>query len=306
MTLMNARSPLSRRGMLTVGAGAVLAGALPTSARAATTRGEEAVIRQLRELEEQHAARLGVYAQDTATGRVVRYRAQERFPVCSTFKTLAAAAVLHHLDTDGRFLAKRVHYTEKDTTDSGYAPVTAKPENLANGMTVAELCAATISQSDNAAGNLLLRELGGPSAITRYCRSIGDRTTRLDRWEPELNSAEPDRVTDTTSPSAIGRTYARLVLGDVLTPPDRRRLTGWLKATTTGAAKLRAGLPADWVVADKTGGGKYGTNHDVGLVWPPGRAPLVMAVLTTRHAPDALPDNALIARTATLLSNALA
>ncbi|MET9774634.1 class A beta-lactamase [Streptomyces sp. NPDC006367] len=300
----------SRRRVLALGAGAALATALTAggSAHAATPRdgGDGGdVVRRLRELERRHSARLGVYARDTATGRTVRYRAEERFPVCSLFKTLAAAAVLRDLDRDGEFLAERIRYTEKDVTDSGYAPVTGRPENLADGMTVAELCAATITHSDNAAGNLLLRELGGPTAITRFCRSVGDRTTRLDRWEPELNSAEPWRVTDTTSPSAIGQTYARLVLGDLLAPGDRERLTGWLLANTTGGAKLRAGLPPGWTVADKTGGGKYGSNHDVGITWPPEHPPVVMAVLTTKHEPDASPDNPLIAETAALLAEAL-
>ncbi|MEV0690541.1 class A beta-lactamase [Streptomyces sp. NPDC050388] len=305
---MNAAGkPSSRREVLALGAGAALATALPTSgnAHASTPEGGSEITRRLRELERWHSARLGVYARDTATGRTVRYRAHERFPVCSLFKTLAVAAVLRDLDRDGEFLARRIRYTGKDVTDSGHAPITGKPENLADGMTVAELCAATICYSDNTAGNLLLRELGGPTAITRFCRSVGDRTTRLDRWEPELNSAEPWRTTDTTSPSAVGRTYARLVLGTALAAGDRERLTDWLLANTTGGAKLRAGLPSDWTVADKTGGGMYGTNHDVGLTWPPGRSPLVMAVLTTKHEPDASPDNPLIAETATLLSRAL-
>ncbi|MFI6860870.1 class A beta-lactamase [Streptomyces sp. NPDC050421] len=294
--------------VLALGAGAALATALSASgsAHASTLHGNSEVVHQLKDLEQRHSARLGVYARNAATGRMVQYRGEERFPICSVFKTLATAAVLRDLDRDGEFLAKRLRYTEKDVSDSGYAPITGKPENLANGMTVAELCAATISYSDNAAGNLLLRELGGPAAITRFCRSIGDRTTRLDRWEPDLNSAEPWRTTDTTSPSAIGQTYARVVLGNALAPDDRKRLTDWLLANTTGGAKLRAGLPSDWAVADKTGGGNYGTNHDVGITWPPQHPPIVMAVLTTKHEPDAAPDNPLIAETATLLARALA
>ncbi len=296
----------SRRTVLALGTGALLAVAAPLrgSAYAETPRADE-LSRRLTDLEQQHSARLGVFAHDPATGRSVLHRADERFPMCSLFKTLAAAAVLRDLDHDGEFLAKRIRYTQKDVRDAGYAPVTGTPENLARGMTVADLCAAAISASDNAAGNLLLRELGGPTAITRFCRSIGDRTTRLDRYEPDLNSAEPWRITDTTSPRAIGQTYARLTLGTALTPKDRKRLTEWMRATTTGAEKFRAGLPSDWTVADKTAGGKYGTNHDAGLAWPPGRSPIVMAVLTTKREPDATADNPLIAKTAALLAKAL-
>ncbi|MEX2971879.1 class A beta-lactamase [Streptomyces sp. C184] len=307
MTVHATGKNTSRRTVLALGTGALLAGAAPLrgSAYAETPRADE-LSRRLTDLEQQHSARLGVFAHNTATGRSVLHRADERFPMCSLFKTLAAAAVLRDLDHHGEFLAKRIRYTTKDVRDAGYAPVTGTPENLARGMTVADLCAAAISYSDNAAGNLLLRELGGPTAITRFCRSTGDRITRLDRWEPDLNSAEPWRITDTTSPRAIGQTYARLTLGTALTPEDRRRLTGWLRATTTSGEKFRAGLPSDWAVADKTAGGKYGTNHDVGLTWPPGRSPIVMAVLTTKREPGATADNPLVAKTAALLAKALA
>ncbi|MFJ9343132.1 class A beta-lactamase [Streptomyces sp. NPDC101733] len=304
--------PASRRRAMGWGVGALLAASLPAgssasaSALAAPAGADAPVAYGLEEIEREHSARLGVYARDTATGRTVSYRADELFPMCSVFKAPAVAAVLRDLDHDGEFLAGRIRYTDQDVADSGYAPVTGRPENLAGGMTVEDLCAAAISSSDNAAANLLLRALGGPSAVTRFCRSIGDPTTRLDRWEPELNSAEPTRTTDTTSPYAIGRTYEELTLGSALAPADRTRLTDWLRATTTGEEKLRAGLPSGWGVADKTGSGRYGTSHDVGLAWPPGRPPVVIAVLTTKHDPDAAPDSPLIARTAALVAKALA
>ena len=161
--------------------------------------------------------------------------------------------------------------------------------------------------SDNCAANLLLRELGGPTAITRFCRSIGDRTTRLDRWEPELNSAEPGRVTDTSSPSAVGRTYAKLALGDGRTPRDRRQLTAWLLANTTSTNRFRAGLPEDWALGDKTGTGKYGATNDAGIAWIPDGAPVVLAVLSTMPdtEPDTPMDEPLVAKTAALLAKAL-
>ncbi|MFB6577319.1 MULTISPECIES: class A beta-lactamase [unclassified Streptomyces] len=291
----------SRRALLTVGAGVALAAALPVgTARAA------APVAGLRALEREYGARLGVYALDTGTGRTVVHRADERFPMCSVFKTLAAAAVLRDLDHDGTRLAQRIHYTLQDVTDAGGGSITERPENVAGGLTVAELCSAAIAQSDNAAANLLLRELGGPTTITRFCRSLGDRTTRLDRWEPELNTAEPWRETDTTSPRAIGRTYARLSLGDALEIGDREQLNRWLLSNTTSGDRLRAGLPKDWAVGDKTGAGSYGTNNNVGIAWPPGRPPLVLAILSTMPEATAPRDNTLIARTAKLLADTLA
>ncbi|WP_327327988.1 class A beta-lactamase [Streptomyces sp. NBC_01210] len=296
----------SRRTALALGAGTALSVALPLGGTAyALPGGDDGITSRLRELEQQHCARLGVFARNMRTGRMVAYRADERFPMCSLFKTIAAAAVLRDLDHDGEFLAKRIRYTAEYVEKSGYSPITGKAENLAGGMTVAELCDAAIRHSDNTAGNLLLRELGGPTAVTRFCRSIGDGKTRLDRWEPELNSAEPRRVTDTTTPRFIGRTYTRLTLGDALTSQDRERLTGWLLANTTSGDRFRAGLPADWIVADKTGGGRYGGNNDVGITWPPDGAPIVMAVLTTKHEEDASADHPLVASTAALLAAAL-
>ncbi|MEW1720150.1 class A beta-lactamase [Streptomyces sp. NPDC093109] len=297
---------------MALGAGTVLTAAAaatggPAHAAGSVPAGESTVTRALAGLERAHGARLGVFARNTVTGRSVAYRAGELFPVCSVHKTLTAAAVLRDLDRHGEFLARRIRYTEKDVTDAGHAPVTGAPEHLAHGMTVGELCAAAIAYSDNAAGNLLLRELGGPTAITRFCRSIGDTVTRLDRWEPELNSAEPGRVTDTTSPAAIGRSHLKLLLGDALEPRDRRRLTAWLLANTTGAARLRAGLPADWTLAEKTGTGGYGTTNDVGVARTPDGAPVVLAVLSTRQDDAGAPaDEPLVAGAAALLSAALA
>ncbi|WP_224281562.1 class A beta-lactamase [Streptomyces sp. LS1784] len=264
-------------------------------------------------LEQEHSARLGVYGRNLTTGRTVRYRADELFPICSVFKTVAVAAVLRDLDRDGEFLAKRIRYTAEDITRAGGvvgggpgAPITGTAENLANGMTVAELCAATIEYSDNTVANLLFRELGGPTAVTRFARSIGDRVTRLDRWESELNSAEPDRRTDTTTPQAIAHTYGRLALGSALPPAKRDQLTAWLRANTTSVRRFRAGLPADWALADKTGTGRHGTTNDVGIAWTPAGAPVLLAVLSTKPAEEAAPmDEPLVARTATLLAGAL-
>ncbi|MFJ8210215.1 class A beta-lactamase [Streptomyces sp. NPDC096033] len=287
---------------LGAGAGAVLTAAAPASS--APVPAGPRVAEALARLEREHGARLGVYALDTGTGRAVTHRADELFPMCSLFKTLAAAAVLRDLDHDGSVLARRIHYTAEDVRRSGISEWTKRADNLANGLTVAELCEVSITYSDNTAANLLLRELGGPSAVTRFARSLGDRVTRLDRWEPELNTAEPDRVTDTTTPRAIGRTYARLVLGDVLDRPDRELLTQWLCANTTSSARFRKGLPAEWRLGDKTGGGSHGTNNDVGIAWRPHGAPLVLAVLTTKPAEDAALDNELVARTAQVLAEA--
>ncbi|WP_405777214.1 class A beta-lactamase [Streptomyces sp. NBC_01538] len=259
------------------------------------------VTARLHTLETQHGARVGVFAHNLATKQTIRHRADEHFPICSLFKTLAAAAVLRDLDRSGEVLSKRVHYTADDLVDGSKQT----EEHLAEGMTVAELADVAIRFSDNTAGNLLLRELGGPTAITRFARSVGDRATRLDRWETELNSAEPWRITDTTTPYAIGRTYARLVLGDVLNRPDRELLTHWLLTNTTSGNRFRLALPPAWTIADKTGAGSYGTNNNVGVAWTQDGTPLVLAVQTTKPDQDAAADHPLVAETAAVLADAL-
>ncbi|MFF8566942.1 Exo family class A beta-lactamase [Streptomyces albidoflavus] len=303
----------SRRTLLTATAGAALAAATLVSGTAHASsggrgRGHGSVSdaeRRLAGLERASGARLGVYAYDTESGRTVAYRADELFPMCSVFKTLSSAAVLRDLDRNGEFLSRRIFYTQDDVEQAGGAPETGKAENLANGMTVEELCEVSITASDNCAANLMLRELGGPTAVTRFARSLGDRVTRLDRWEPELNSAEPGRVTDTTSPRAITRTYGRLVLGDALNPRDRRLLTSWLLANTTSGDRFRSGLPEDWALGDKTGAGRYGTNNDAGVTWPPGRPPIVLTVLTAKTEEDATRDDGLVADAARVLAETL-
>jgi beta-lactamase class A len=297
-------SRLPRRAALALGAGTALTASLALGAGKAQAQPAAAhrVIARLRALERRHTARLGVHARNLRTRHTVAYRADERFPIASVFKTLAVAAVLRDLDHDGEFLARRIRYTREFAEAAGYCPITGTPEHLAHGMTVAELCDAALRYSDNAAANLLLRQLGGPAAVTRFARSIGDEVTRLDRWEPDLNSAEPWRVTDTTTARAIGTSYARLVLGRALGHADRERLTDWLLGNTTSDARFRAGLPADWLVADKTGSGGYGGANDVGVAWTPDGTPIVLSVLTVQPEKDAEADDALVAETAALLA----
>ncbi|UIX34705.1 class A beta-lactamase [Streptomyces sp. GQFP] len=299
-----------RRTVLATAAATLLATATPAAANStrstdstdSTDSYDSSVTARLRALEKRYGARLGVLAHHLATRRTVRHRADELFPMCSLFKTLASAAVLRDLDRSGEFLARRIHYTEADLPATGSDRTR---EHLAEGMTVAELSEVAITYSDNGAGNLLLRELGGPTAITRFARSLGDRVTRLDRWETDLNSAEPWRKTDTTSPRAIGRTYSRLVLGDALNRRDRELLTHWLLNNTTSGKRFRAGLPPTWTLADKTGSGSYGTANDVGIAWTDTGAPVVLSVLSTMPDQDAVRDDALIAETAALLAETL-
>jgi beta-lactamase class A len=169
-------------------------------------------------------------------------------------------------------------------------------------MTVAGLCAAALQYSDNTAANLLIRMAGGPQAVTAFARSIGDGEFRLDRWEAELNTAIPGDVRDTSTPGAMGRSLQRLVLGDALASPQREQLRDWLYGNTTGAARIKAGIPADWKIGDKTGSGDYGTANDIAVVWPPGSAPVVVAIYTTQARQDAKPRDDVISSAAKIVA----
>jgi beta-lactamase class A len=228
-------------------------------------------------IEARSDARLGVAMIDAATGARSGHRADERFPMCSTFKFLAAAGVLARVDAGKDRLDRRIGIEARDLFD--YAP--AAKLHVGQGMTLDELCEAAVTLSDNTAGNLILATLGGPAGLTRFARSIGDKVTRLDRGEPQVNDSEPGDPRDTTAPAAMAADLNALVLGRALSPTSRERLTGWLVGCKTGGARIRAGLPNGWRVGDKTGTGAHGSTNDIGILWPPGRPPVILAVYLT-------------------------
>jgi beta-lactamase class A len=235
-----------------------------------------------------------VAALNTAGGAQLNYRASERFALCSTFKVLAASAILRRSATEPGLLQRRIFYT-KDAVVA-WSPITGR--HIDRGMTIAEICAAALQYSDNTAANLMIRLLGGPAGVTAFARSIGDDTFRLDRWETSLNDAVPGDPRDTSTPGAMLRDLQLLAMGDVLGEAERARLVQWMRGNTTGAKRIRAGVPAGWSVADKTGSGDYGTSNDIGLAWPPGKPPIVLAIYFTQHAKAAaLRDDVVAAAT---------
>jgi beta-lactamase class A len=267
-----------------------------------TSPAEDPALARLRDLESRFGVRLGLSATNTATGKVLSYRQDERFAILSTFKGYAAAALLKSHPLSTGYFSQVVHFTQAEVVAN--SPVTGT--RVASGMTVAELCAAAITKSDNTAGNQLFKLLGGPEKLTEFARSTGDRVTRLDRWETDLNSAIPGDERDTTSPKALAGAYGQFVLGDLLGAPEREQLKTWLLANTTGAERIRAGLPGTWKVGDKTGSGSYASLNDVAIAWTDTGTPIVIAVLTSKPAQDAKGDNTVLAETAKVVVQALA
>lgn len=272
--------------------------------RAAPTADErrQRLRRELDRIERESRGRLGVAVLDTGTGLEAGLREAERFPMCSTFKCLVASAVLKRIDGGELRLDQRIQFEAKDLVT--YSPVTK--EHAGSGMTLAGLCEAALTQSDNTAANLLLRQIGGPAGLTTFARSLGDEVSRLDRWETELNEALPDDPRDTTSPAAMLQNLGRLLLGDVLSAGARQQLTDWMLANKTGDARLRAGVPRDWRVADKTGSGDRGTANDIGALWPAGRKPVLVTVYLTGSQAPADERSATIAKVARAIADTVA
>ena len=229
---------------------------------------------------------------DTVTGARTSHRADESFPMCSTFKLLAAAAILSRVDAGRERLDRRIRFEASEVVVNS---AVTKDRVGGPGMSLAEICEAAMIVSDNTAGNLLLAALGGPAGLTAYARSLGDTVTRLDRIEPDLNEATPGDPRDTTTPAAMLSNLRTLVLGTVLSGKSREQLTAWLLGNKTGGTRLRAGLPDGWRVGDKTGTGENGTTNDVGLVWPPERAPIIVSIYLTQTSATGEQRNATLA-----------
>ena len=230
-----------------------------------------------REIENRLGARVGLAVYDTGRSTRWLYHADEPFPLTSTFKAVACSALLHQVDTGQTTLSHTVRVTQSDLLP--YAPVMGKL--VGQEVSLADTCSAALRLSDNVAGNKVLESIGGPKGLTEFLRSIGDPTTRLDRWEPELNEATPGDPRDTTTPSTIANTLRTLVLGDALSPASRNQLTAWLVADEVGGPLLRATLPPGWGIAERTGAGYHGSRGVIAVIWPPQRAPIVAAIFIT-------------------------
>ncbi|GGA30433.1 class A beta-lactamase [Dyella nitratireducens] len=253
--------------------------------------GTQDVNAQLAALERQYGGHLGVAILDTGNTRRAGYRADERFLLCSTFKMLLAAAVLMRVDRGTERLDTHLVFGKDALLE--YAPVTSQHAGPP-GMSIAELCNAAITLSDNTAANVLMKHLGGPHVVTDLARQLGDTLTRLDHIEPELNRPSPDGVSDTTTPNAMLANLQTLLLGHALSDTSRKQLTDWMLGTVTGKKLVRAGVPSDWRIGEKTGAN--GTqNNDVAILWPPQRKPLLVAAYYENAATDTTGRSAVLA-----------
>lgn len=277
----------------------LLLGSAPLWAQTANAKTH--IQQQLSDLEKSSGGRLGVALIDTGDNSQILYRGDERFAMCSTSKVMAVSALLKQSETDKNLLDRRMAIKQSDLVN--YNPIAEK--HLDTGMTLGEFSAATIQYSDNTAMNKILEHLGGPAKVTTFARSIGDKTFRLDRTEPTLNTAIPGDERDTTSPLAMAKSLQNLTLGKALGEPQRAQLVEWMKGNTTGGASIRAGLPASWVVGDKTGSGDYGTTNDIAVIWPANHAPLVLVTYFTQPQQNAEARKDVLAAAAKIVTEGL-
>ena len=217
--------------------------------------------------------------------------------MCSTFKAALAGAVLSRVDAGD--VGRDDVLTFDATNLLPTSRVTA--QRLDGRISVIEACEAVVTASDNTAANALLSLVGGPPAMTAFFRSLGDRTTRLDRYELELNSNIAGDPRDTTTPAAMLRSLQALLLGDVLGVTSRDLLTAWMLQEQNGRARIRAGLPSTWRVANKPGTGANGAVNDIGVVWPPNGVPIVVVVYTDAVGAEPSASESVIARAAALV-----
>ena len=271
---------IDRRTFLAAGAGAILA----AGCRARAPSKDSSLAQVAADARDRFEAirgtlgaggRLGVAAIDTGSGRELRFDADSRYSMASTFKLPLAAAVLARVDSGEISLDEKLTIPPGRSLDN--SPVVDRYRDEGS-LSVVRLCSAVVELSDNSAANMLLRRLGGPEALTRFIRACSDPVTRVDRYEMELNSNLPGDPRDTTSPAAMAGLVRTLVLGDKLSQQSRRHLSTWLTKSVPGADRLKAGLPAPpWLVGHKTGTGANGAVNDVAIAWRSGRPPVVIA-----------------------------
>lgn len=271
----------------------VLLAALPAFVLAGPALAAAPAAPDVSAIEQASGGKLGLFVIDVASGRTLSWRADQRFPFCSSFKAPLAAFVLSQVDRSELRLNQPVRFEPADVIPY-YAPI-SRPHLADGAMPLDALCAAAVEYSDNIAANALLRIVGGPAALTAWMRAKGDPAFQLSHNEPLLNHSRFTNGADTTTPGAMAESFHRFALGSVLTPASRARWIGWLQANTTGAKRLRAGLPSTWRVGDKTGTWNEGwfSTVDIAVAWPPGRAPVVIAGFLTDHASTAAGEAAL-------------
>ncbi|MFA6915851.1 MAG: class A beta-lactamase [Parachlamydiales bacterium] len=239
------------------------------------------VMDKLKALESNIEERVGVFAINTANDCTIEYRAKEVFPTGCTSKVIGVSAVLKKSMSDPSLLLTNIKYSEEELNE--WSPVTRK--YVTTGMTIQDLCAASISFSDNTSMNLLLKIIDGVQGMNDFAQSIGDLSFRQDNdWPAEAFSGGVNNLKDSSTPKSMVESLRKLTIGEILDKPQRDLLITWLINTQTGASRIRSAIPNNWVVGNKTGtGAVYGSTNDLAIVWPPNHAPILIGIYYTSN-----------------------
>ncbi len=242
---------------------------------------EQSFLDRLNALESNAEERVGVFAVNTANDYVIEYRANEVFPTGCTSQVIGVSAVLKKSMSDPSLLLTNIKFSEEELEE--WSPLTRK--YVTTGMQIQDLCAASISFSDNTSMNLLLKIIGGVQGMNDFAQSIGDLSFRQDNdWPAEAFSGGVNNLKDSSTPKSMVESLRKLTIGEVLDKSQRDLLITWLIGTQTGAYRIRSAIPNAWVVGNKTGtGAAYGSTNDLAIVWPPNHAPILLGIYYTNN-----------------------
>jgi beta-lactamase class A len=187
---------------------------------------------------------VGIAAVDLVTGETVSINGDKSFPMASTMKVAVAAAYLQQVDNGRRTLEDRI-----------------------SGKSARSLMERMLIHSDNAATDILIRDLGGPSGLQDWVRWHGLSNMRIDRNIAGLLRAKRDLwdVRDSSTPAAMVELLKRIDKGAVLKPQSRSYLLDVMSRCQTGKNRMKALLPWGTRVEHKTGT-LNGYSSDVGFI----------------------------------------
>lgn len=266
---------------------------IPVFCQAIKTIDAEKILLAVDQEEKTLKARIGLSIINTADGKLISYRGDERFPLNSTHKALTCAALLKLVDEQKLKLTETVSFDQSRLVS--YSPITEK-HVTPDSMSWQDVCSASVSYSDNTAANLVFEKLGGPEKATQFLRKAGDQVSRMDRTEPEINDVAAGELRDTTTPEAIVKTLQKLLIGDVLSPESREQLKQWMVNDQVANDLLRSQLPQGWTIADKTGSGNDGSRSIISVIWPEYGDPLIVTIYITQTSSTVAESNKAIAR----------
>ncbi len=269
-------------------------GAPPQSDRTASPRPQTSaeIAAKIGRIEGEFAVTVGAVAIGES-GQVVEYNGEARMPYASTMKVFVAAALLASTPVEERETI--VRWTQAQLDVAGYSPLTS--EHLDDGLTLDALAEAAVRDSDNTAANLVMESLDGPSGVQDFLRALGDPTTVVTEYEPELNAIVPGSDQNTSTPLALATNLKTIFEGDALEQGSRETLLDWMTGNATGDALIRAAAPSGWTVADKSGGAG-GVRNDVAVVTTESGEQIYIAILTATKDPAAAYTDEVVERVA--------